>query len=453
MMNHDVLTPTDAPLVFANEQEPSSPSNDVWKIMLVDDDQSIHQATKVALKFFTFEGKPLCFVSAFSAQEAKTLIESHPDTALILLDVIMETPDAGLTVAQHIRKVIQNRLVRIILRTGQPGQVPEESVVVEYDINDYKTKLELTQQRLFTTLVSGLRSYRDLLALQQSEETLAQLNHELQDFNQNLEQLVHERTIALEQRNTQLAHEVGERQRAEEALLLYIHALTHDLRNPVTGMATVLQSLLSRPMTGDDTDPQIPIPLSILERMAAGCDRQLKMIGALIEAHEIDVWGVSLQRQPFSLVEMLNGLADEWKLSFAKKRMQIEYQFSPQLPRVNGDRDQIWRVFENVFANVCKYNPPGISVTVRASQEADPHFIRCTVTDTGIGIDSGQLPRLFELYQRRKNRPMSGLGIGLYICRRIIEAHGGSIGMTSQLGEGSECWFTLPTIISEMKPV
>ncbi len=433
-----------APLVFADEPLLDQGPESGWKIMLVDDDRSIHQATKVALKFFTFEGKSLQFVSAYSAKEAQALLPLHPDTALILLDVIMETKDAGLRVAQHIREVIHNKIVRIILRTGQPGEVPEESVVVAYDINDYKTKLELTQQKLFTTLVSNLRSYRDLLALQHSQDQLSKLNLELQDFNHDLEHRVTERTQALEQKNSQLAHEVQERQKAEQALRIYIHAITHDLRNPVTGMMTVLNSLLKRSREGDQMS-SIQISTSVLERMKAGCDRQLKMISSLIEAHEVDVWGVSLHQQPFSIAEMLQGLAEEWKPNFATKRMAIDYQIAPGLPKVNCDRNQIWRVFENLLANVLKYNPPGISVSVTVMKADHPlSFLRCSVADNGVGLASDQITDLFELYQRGSSSPTRGLGIGLYICRRIIETHGGNIGINSQLGAGSEFWFTLP---------
>ncbi len=439
------------PMVFAHDAGEKKCAETAWKIMLVDDDPSIHQATKIALKFFTFEERPLEFISAFSATEAKGLIQAHSDTALILLDVIMETQDAGLQVAQYIREVVQNLAVRIILRTGEPGQVPEESVVVEYDINDYKTKLELTQQKLFTTLVSSLRSYRDLVALQQSQDQLAQLNLELQAFNQSLEQLVSERTQELEQKNIQLSHEVQERQKAEEALRIYLHALTHDLRNPVTGMMNVVGSLLKRPHFDDGSQQQVQIPVSILERMQGGCDRQLRMINSLIEAHEIEVWGLSLRQQRFAIDQILQELVEEWEHRFAKKRMTVVFQIEPELPHVHCDRNQILRVFENLFANVIKYNPPGITVTLSASVTATvPTFLRCVVSDNGVGIDSAQLTDLFEIYQRGSVRPTRGLGIGLYICRRIIEAHGGTIGIISELDSGSEFWLTLPTVVGDL---
>jgi two-component system sensor histidine kinase ChiS len=150
-------------------------AGDTWKIIVVDDEAEIHNVTKLVLNDFTFDGKSLTFISAYSGEEAKGLIEKHPDTALILLDVVMETDDAGLEVVKYIRDVMGNLLVRIILRTGQPGQAPEDVVIIHYDINDYKTKTELTTRKLFTAIVSALRAFRALTRLEESRRQLAQI--------------------------------------------------------------------------------------------------------------------------------------------------------------------------------------------------------------------------------------------------------------------------------------
>ncbi|HSG51627.1 MAG TPA: DUF3369 domain-containing protein, partial [Rheinheimera sp.] len=141
----------------------------------VDDEPEVHAVTKLALSDFNFQGKGLTFLSAYSGAEAKALIEQHPDAAIMLLDVVMETDDAGLLVARYIREQLHNEHVRIILRTGQPGQAPERQVIINYDINDYKSKTELTAQKLFTVVMSSLRSYRDILALEQSRQGLEKI--------------------------------------------------------------------------------------------------------------------------------------------------------------------------------------------------------------------------------------------------------------------------------------
>lgn len=99
----------------------------------------------------------------------------------------MESDDAGLQVAKYIREVAKNNHIRIILRTGQPGQAPERQVIVNYDINDYKSKTELTAQKLFTVVMSSLRSYRDILAIDQSRQGLEKLLKHLEIFSRHIQ--------------------------------------------------------------------------------------------------------------------------------------------------------------------------------------------------------------------------------------------------------------------------
>ncbi|WP_337842598.1 DUF3369 domain-containing protein [Rheinheimera sp.] len=162
--------------LFADEPEVVvSPNRGSWKVLIVDDEPEVHAVTKLALSDFSFQGKNLEFVSAYSGREAKTLIAQHPDAAIILLDVVMESDDAGLLLARYIREELHNHYVRIILRTGQPGQAPERQVIVNYDINDYKSKTELTAQKLFTVVMSSLRSYRDILSIDHSRQGLEKI--------------------------------------------------------------------------------------------------------------------------------------------------------------------------------------------------------------------------------------------------------------------------------------
>ncbi|MAD03141.1 MAG: metal-dependent phosphohydrolase [Pseudoalteromonas sp.] len=146
-----------------------------WKVIIVDDEPEVHAVTNLALSDFEFQDKRLEFISAYSGEEAKEVIEQHPDAAIVLLDVVMETDDAGLKVAKFIRETAKNNHIRIILRTGQPGQAPERQVIVNYDINDYKSKTELTAQKLFTVVMSSLRSYRDILSIEQSRQGLEKI--------------------------------------------------------------------------------------------------------------------------------------------------------------------------------------------------------------------------------------------------------------------------------------
>jgi response regulator RpfG family c-di-GMP phosphodiesterase len=146
-----------------------------WKVLIVDDEEEVHNVTKMALRRFTFDAKGIEFLSAYSAREGKQLLAENMDIAVILLDVVMEEENSGLQMARYIRNDLHNQLVRIILRTGQPGQAPEHDVVVKYDINDYKEKTELTAQKLHTTLVTTLRSFRDLSIIEINRRSLKQI--------------------------------------------------------------------------------------------------------------------------------------------------------------------------------------------------------------------------------------------------------------------------------------
>ncbi|CAN5454309.1 DUF3369 domain-containing protein [soil metagenome] len=143
-----------------------------WKIAVIDDDHAVHEGTRFALSDYSLNGQGLEILSAYSAAEGQTLMRANPDIAAVLLDVIMETDAAGLDLVEFIRNELHNETVRIILRTGQPGQAPERRVIVDYDINDYKAKTELTADKLFTSLTAALRSYQQLERMVQTRRGL-----------------------------------------------------------------------------------------------------------------------------------------------------------------------------------------------------------------------------------------------------------------------------------------
>jgi transcriptional regulator with GAF, ATPase, and Fis domain len=146
-----------------------------WKIAIVDDEQEVHDVTTLALRSVCFSERGLRFLSARSAAEARALLQEHEDVALVLLDVVMESDDAGLSLVRYIREALRNHKVRVVLRTGQPGQAPESTIIRNFDISDYRTKTELTSTRLLTTVISALRTYQQLEAVTAQREELARL--------------------------------------------------------------------------------------------------------------------------------------------------------------------------------------------------------------------------------------------------------------------------------------
>ncbi|MEA3289543.1 MAG: DUF3369 domain-containing protein [Campylobacterota bacterium] len=162
-------------LLFAQDEETTTTeelSNNRWKILVVDDESDVHNVTKLALKDFSYDNKKLEFISAYSAKEAISYLKKEKKIALVLLDVVMETDEAGFEVADYIRKELGNDSIRIILRTGQSGIAPERYVIDNYDINDYKEKTELTSKKLYTVMRTGIKTYKHIVSLENNKKAL-----------------------------------------------------------------------------------------------------------------------------------------------------------------------------------------------------------------------------------------------------------------------------------------
>jgi len=166
---------SDDELVFAPEADAAGYSKPPWRLLIVDDEEEIHRVTKMALADFTLDGRPLEFIDAYTGREAVGAMLQHPDTALVLMDVVMETEHAGLDAVDAIRNNLGNKLVRIVLRTGQPGQAPERDIVMRYDINDYREKTELTAKKLFTVVYTGLQLYQDMAETRKTREGIERI--------------------------------------------------------------------------------------------------------------------------------------------------------------------------------------------------------------------------------------------------------------------------------------
>lgn len=154
-----------------NGSGPMIPNQIIGNVMKV---RPLMSALAMSARFrdFVFEGKKITFFHAFSAEEAKRIMKAHPEISLILLDVVMETETAGLDFVKHLRQDLKNKLVRVILRTGEPGHAPEQRVIIDYDINDYKEKTELTIDKFYTAVIGSLRSFKDLKALDESKNMI-----------------------------------------------------------------------------------------------------------------------------------------------------------------------------------------------------------------------------------------------------------------------------------------
>ena len=166
MMDDDILN------FVPDEIDAIESARGSWAVAVIDDDASVHDGTRFALSGYVLDGRGLELLSAYSAEEGRALLASRRDVAVVLLDVVMEIDDAGLMLVDYIRRELKDENVRIILRTGHPGLAPERRVIVDYDINDYKAKTELTADKLFISVTAALRAYQQLKRLDETRRGL-----------------------------------------------------------------------------------------------------------------------------------------------------------------------------------------------------------------------------------------------------------------------------------------
>lgn len=168
-------------LIFANEDNiVNNCVEDYWSILIIDDDDEVHAVTKLALNNFVYENKKLNLLSAYNLSQAKEQLINNKDIAFVLLDIVMETNDTGLKIIDFIRNELKNKFIRIIIRTGQPGYAPEQEIINDYDINDYKEKTELTATKLYTTTRTALNQYKQISELENKKNEI--YNHLITDF-------------------------------------------------------------------------------------------------------------------------------------------------------------------------------------------------------------------------------------------------------------------------------
>lgn len=160
-----VATTTTTTTATTTAAIPSIPQLPPWKVLVVDDEEDVHKLTELNLRNFSYSGRGLHLLKARSAHEAKVILDMEHDVALALIDVVMESGDAGLKLVDYIRNNQGNRLMRLHIRTGQAGTAPERYVIDHFDIDGYTDKTEITAQRLYTLVRTGIKSYQDLRAI------------------------------------------------------------------------------------------------------------------------------------------------------------------------------------------------------------------------------------------------------------------------------------------------
>lgn len=384
-------------LTLAADAAPARDAPEPWQVLVVDDDPEVRAVTHLSLQEFRFEGRSARIHDAGSLEAAKRQLAEIPDIALILLDVVMETEHAGLDLVRYVRDQLDNHAIRIVLRTGQPGQAPALQVAERYEIDDYRLKTELTFERLQVLVTTALRSYGRARQLEARSQALAEHVSELERFN---------------------------------------YVASHDMQTPLANIARLVQLLQVR-LAGNLNERQREL-MDLLVSSTRDLQRLIDDLLALARVGRgqcslTDL--VDLDRTMGRVAKQLRSLLDE-------RAVRLEYS---SLPVVVGNEVLLEQLLRNLIGNAIKFQPgehPYVGVKVT---ETDRGW-ELRVVDSGIGIEAEYLERIFEPFHRlHTHEQFPGSGVGLAICRRVARLHGGDIRAESVPGQGTTMIVTLPT--------
>ncbi|MCV2354420.1 response regulator [Paucibacter sp. B2R-40] len=416
-----------------------------WRVLVVDDDEEVHSATRYALRQAVILGRPLSLFHTYSAQATRELLATDRDFAMILLDVVMESERAGLELVAHIREHCGMAACRIILRTGQPGYAPEVNVFNSFDINDYRSKTELGQERLIISLSAALRAYQQIIRCMQAEQQAVESAKALAQMNADLERRVQARTAELA-----LARDAA--QAATRAKSEFLANMSHEIRTPMNAIIGMTELALRSLEAGSrDAVSAATKQRRYLATTKLAADALLTIINDILDFSKIEAGHLQLETAEFSLQEMFDRVAAVIGLRAQEKGLELLFDCAPGVPqRVSGDALRLAQVLINLCGNALKFSDSGeIVVLVErldAPELADAQALRLRlrVRDQGIGMSQAQLATLFQPFQQADNsitRKFGGTGLGLAICKQLVELMGGSFSVQSELGRGSEFSF------------
>lgn len=421
------------PLIFREEEHKVEEENDFWKILIVDDEKDIHTITEIVLNSFVYLNKKVKILNAYSAKEAIDVLKENPDIAIVLLDVVMETTDAGLKLVKIIREDIGHLFVRIILRTGQPGYAPESDVITKYDINDYQTKTDLTHERLLTVVLTALRAYHSIITID--------------TFRQDLDKKVKERTQELEEANQQLQEQNRqiESQRLELEKLnasknKFFSIIAHDLKSPFFGIL-LLSELLANNMN-EFTQEDVS---ECAKNMYEAAQNYHKLLQNLLDWSMAQMGAIEFTPELIRLEDLFFEIVSMTQNSSQAKNIDLSYELDDNMT-IYADKNMLNTIIRNLVSNAVKYTNRDGKVLLSASNLKEG--VRISITDNGVGINEEKIDQLFNLGIKSStlgtdNEP--GTGLGLILCQEFAEKHRTKIGIESKEGEGTTFYFTLPS--------
>jgi signal transduction histidine kinase len=236
-------------------------------------------------------------------------------------------------------------------------------------------------------------------------------------------------------------HLRAERVRADGAVANrddFLGVVAHDLRDLLGGII-MSAAVISKTVGGDEQAGRVGAEIARIQRHAARANR---LVCDLVDVASIDAGHLAVVAAPGDVAVLLTDVADEFRPAATAKGIGLNVEQSGDPMPAQFDRARLFQVFGNLIANSLKFSPRGSCITLRA--EPAPGELQCTVRDEGAGIPAEKIELVFERFARVEPNDRRGLGLGLFIARRIVEAHGGRMWAESTLGQGTSVLFTIP---------
>ncbi len=413
----------DGPVEFIEEKASLNQGgyDKFWKVMIVDDEKSIHDITITSLKGFMFEGRGIRFLNAFSGQEAVALFHLHPDTALLIVDVVMETQNAGLNFVHYVREKLKNHVVQVVIRTGQPGLAPESDVISKYKINAYYSKTELRIQKLISLFTTSLRTFDISVRLEAELEKRRGAEQELIFLNKTLEEKIEERTRELA--------------RANKLKNLFLANVSHEIRTPMNGIVGMADLLIDEDLTPDQKEYA-----RIIQSSAASL---LAIINDILDISKIESGRIIFEQRSFSVKMLIHEVISLFRFKAGEKNLDLTIDVSKDMPHfLVGDETRIKQILINLVGNAVKFTEQGfIRLAARIeNKDKDDCLLFFEVEDTGPGIDDTYKDRMFDPFSQQDasiTRKFGGTGLGLAISRHLARLMAGDVEVNNKKPRGS----------------
>jgi len=395
---------------FSVENSAAIKAGSDWKILVVDDEEDIHTVTHLTLDDFEFAGKQVNILDAYSAEEAFELIRQQPDIAITLLDVVMETTTAGLELVKRIREELENHFIRIVLRTGQPGYAPEREVVLNYDINDYKSKTELTSDKIFTMVSSGLRAYKSLISLE--------------SYRKDLQEKVNEAVESIREKDHIII-----KQSRQVAVSELISNISHQWRQPLNTVMALIQDIEitgeEEELTIDYLSQQSHKAMGIIQEMSDTIDDLRYFFQPVEESEE------------FILHDVIARCVKLLEPTLSEENIKLEIKGNDQL-KIKGYSNDYAQVVLQIINNSrdALKDKDIAEKKININIMEDEGKSKVDIIDNGGGIAEDVFEHIFEPYFTTHFKS-PGRGLNLYMCQIVIEKNMKGSLTAGNLGSGA----------------